>query len=235
MRLTIPSGFDPPYQAVVYVPGGNVLRSPTMDELDVVPLDFLIRAGRVLVEPAFDGTFERNDGRTMQRWAAPESRNELFRHWIQDLGRTLDYLDERPDFDASAVSFLGMSLGATLAPNLLAYETRFRAAILYSGGFGRSERQASIDARGDLARRVDLPILMLGGTNDFNFPIDPHQRAMFRFFGTPEEDKHLKVYDAGHWPLPMNEVIRETVDFLDRYLGPVPTGAAGPASTQGAP
>ena len=43
----------------------------------------------------------------------------------------------------------------------------------------------------------------------------------FSVFGTPEEDKHLRVYDAGHWPLPMNDVIRETVDLLDLYLGPV--------------
>jgi hypothetical protein len=35
----------------------------------------------------------------------------------------------------------------------------------------------------------------------------------------------MQVYEgAGHWPLPMNDVIRESVDFLDRYLGPVASG-----------
>ena len=55
--------------------------------------------------------------------------------------------------------------------------------------------------------------------------MDPNQRALFRFFGTPEQDKRMQVYEgAGHWPLPMNDVIRESVDFLDRYLGPVTSG-----------
>jgi hypothetical protein len=29
------------------------------------------------------------------------------------------------------------------------------------------------------------------------------------------------IEDAGHWPLPLNDVIRETADFLDVHLGPV--------------
>jgi len=218
LRLHIPPGAEPPYEAVVYFPGGNVLRSTHMDDLDVVPLDFLVRAGRVLVEPAYDGAFQRNDDRTVQRWTSPESRRELIRHWVQDLGRTLDYLEARPDVDGSTVAYLGMSFGATMMPDFLAYEPRFSGAILYSGGFGRTESQASIDARSDLAQRVTTPILQLGSLNDFYSP-QANQEAMFDFFGAPETEKRMQIYDSGHWPLPMNEVIRETVDFLERVQG----------------
>ena len=92
-----------------------------------------------------------------------------------------------------------------------------------SGGFAVQEDQLSIDERIGLARRLTIPILMLGGSRDSILPVDPNQRALFRSFGTPEQDKRMQIFqDAGHWPLPMNEVIRESVDFLDRYLGPVP-------------
>ena len=160
-----------------------------------------------------------------RRSASRLRRDELVAHWAQDLGRVIDYLEQRPDIDATKVAFAGLSLGAGLTPNLLAYEPRVKASILWSGGFFVIEDQRSIDNRIGLARRMTVPILMLGGSRDSAIPVDPNQRALFRFFGTPEQDKRMQVYEgAGHWPLPMNDVIRESVDFLDRYLGPVTSG-----------
>jgi hypothetical protein len=43
---------------------------------------------------------------------------------------------------------------------------------------------------------------------------------MYRFLGTPKEHKRRVVYDTGH-DIPRNEEIKETLDWLDRYLGPV--------------
>ncbi len=60
---------------------------------------------------------------------------------------------------------------------------------------------------------------MAGGDRDSSNPV-AHQQAMFRAFGTPEADKYISIYEAGHWPLPMNDVLRDTGDFLDRYLRP---------------
>ena len=221
IRLHIPPSAQPPYQSVVFFPGSNVLRSPEIEDISLVPLDFILRSGRVLVEPVYDGAFQRNDGRTLQRWSSTASGNELLRRWVQDLGRTIDYLTARPDMDGEAVTYLGLSLGAAIAPNLLAYEPRFAAAVLYSGGFGRSSTQSTIDNQTGLARRVEAPVLMLAGRDDIVSPLEPHKTAFLGAFGAPEESKTLRVYEAGHWPLPMNEVIRETIDFLDRFVGRV--------------
>ncbi len=224
MRLLLPAGgVKAPLQAVVYFPASNFLFERELGTTS--ELHFLVRSGRVVVEPVYDGGFQRNDGHTSERWADPASRNELLVHWAQDLGRVIDYLEQRPDVDATKVAFAGLSMGACLTPELLAYEPRVRASILRSGGFGVWEDQASIDRRIGLAGRVTVPILMLAGAGDSAIPVDPNQRALFRFFGTPEQDKRMQVYqDAGHWPLPMNDVVRESVDFLDRYLGPVTGG-----------
>ena len=217
IRLHIPTEHEPPFEAIIFFGGGNVVRSSDMEDPQP-PLDELVRSGRVLVEPAYDGTFQRNDGRTLQRLGT--AREEIFANWIKDLGRTIDYLAERPDVDHDRVSFLGISLGSAIAPDLLSFEPRFRGAILLSGGFGATQSQRAIDQGRALAGLVEMPILMMGGRGDYNSPIEPHQRTFFESFGTPEEDKFFRVYDAGHWPLPMNEVVRETVDFLDRYAAP---------------
>ena len=43
---------------------------------------------------------------------------------------------------------------------------------------------------------------------------------MYELLGTPEQDKRLKPYDTGH-TVPRNEMIKETLSWLDKYLGPV--------------
>jgi len=223
IRLHLPKEGTPPYGAVIFFPASDLLFSRDIGEPH---LSFLPRAGWVLVEPIFDGGYQRNDGRTLQRLQSPASRAELHSHWVQDLGRAIDYLEQRPDVDGAAVAYAGLSLGASMAPELLPHEPRVRAAMLYSGGFSPRSSQESLNRSASLAGRLRLPLLMIGGRNDFSVPVG-HQEALFRAFGTPEEDKRLRVYDGAHWPLPMNEVIRETVDFLDRYSAPGATAQAG--------
>ena len=219
IRLHLPTNTPPPWESVIFFPGGNLLRSPEMDQIDLIPLDFVLRAGRVLVEPVFDGGFQRNDGRTLERWSTRAGQTELMQRWVQDLGRTLDFIEEREDLVTGATSYMGMSLGAVVAPSLLPYVPRLRAAILISGGFSRVSSQQTIDRQVALARRVSMPIMMLVGNEDIVSPVEPHKRALLDAFGSPDSAKILRVYEAGHWPLPMNDVMRETADFLDRYGG----------------
>ena len=41
--------------------------------------------------------------------------------------------------------------------------------------------------------------------------------------GTAEQDKRHVILDCGHAPWPFQDVIKEVVPWLDRYLGPVQT------------
>jgi hypothetical protein len=43
---------------------------------------------------------------------------------------------------------------------------------------------------------------------------------MFRLLGTPKEHKRRVLYETGH-NIPRTELIKETLDWLDHYLGPV--------------
>lgn len=61
---------------------------------------------------------------------------------------------------------------------------------------------------------------MLSGRFDFIFPVGTSQEPMFRLLGTPKEQKRRVLHDSGH-DVPRTPMIKETLDWLDHYLGPV--------------
>lgn len=73
-----------------------------------------------------------------------------------------------------------------------------------------------------------VPVLMLNGRYDFIRTSTTLQLPLFRLLGTPEADKRHRQYDTGHVP-PLRELVREVLNWLDRYVGPVtPTDKAAP-------
>jgi len=67
---------------------------------------------------------------------------------------------------------------------------------------------------------VTIPVLMLNGRYDHYFPVETAQKPMFEFLGTPQEHKKWIVYDGGHF-VPRDQLIKETLAWLDHYLGVV--------------
>ncbi len=137
--------------------------------------------------------------------------------WVKDLRRSIDYLETRPEF-GDRIAFYGLSWGggATIPA---AIEDRLSAMVLVSMGFFGPEALPEVD-QVTYAPRVTIPTLMLNGRYDFFFPVETHQIPMFELLGTPEEDKRHVVFDSGH-SVPRREGIREILDWLDKYLGPV--------------
>jgi fermentation-respiration switch protein FrsA (DUF1100 family) len=73
----------------------------------------------------------------------------------------------------------------------------------------------------NFAPRVTAPVLMLSGRNDPIFPYEISQVTLHRLLGAaPDKKRHL-TYPGGHssfgWT---NEMIREGLDWLDRWLEP---------------
>ena len=54
---------------------------------------------------------------------------------------------------------------------------------------------------------------------DFIFPLETNVQPMFDLLGTAEKDKSLKIYDTPHY-MPRNDLIKETLNWLDKYFGP---------------
>jgi hypothetical protein len=65
---------------------------------------------------------------------------------------------------------------------------------------------------------------MLTGRDDFVRPVETHQVPLLNLLGVPDEQKQLASFDGGHLPSDMNAVIRESLAWLDRWLGPVEPG-----------
>ena len=108
-----------------------------------------------------------------------------------------------------------------MLPVLAVGEQRLKAAVLLAAGlyFDRS-RLPEADPFHFLPR-FQVPTLMVGGRTDFLFPLETSQRPMFRLLGAPEKDKRLVLLEGGHAPANYPTAIKETLDWLDRYLGPV--------------
>jgi hypothetical protein len=61
---------------------------------------------------------------------------------------------------------------------------------------------------------------MVSGRYDNVFPLETSQNPMFRLLGTSDKDKRHAILDGGHLP-DRDEMIKEILDWLDRYQGPV--------------
>ena len=215
--IFLPANVDPPYQTVVFFPGSTTIFLPSIE--NQVPLEFIIQNGRAVVYPVYKSTFERRDGLASTWPDATRSFTEHVIYWVNDARRTVDYLETRPDIDTDKLAFVGLSWGGRMGAIVPALEQRFRAVVLYSGAL--SLREARPEANQvNFAPRVTAPVLMLNGRHDFLEPVDTAQIPLFELFGAPEENKrHVIFEEAGHWPLPKNALIRETLDWLDKYLG----------------
>jgi len=114
-------------------------RHPSASDRDVVfsyYFDFLPRSGRALVYPVYKGTYERQLPRGAYMSLGPNLQRDLVVQWSKDLGRTIDYLESRSDFDRGKLAYYGFSMGADDALPTIALEPRLKAAILLSGGRG---------------------------------------------------------------------------------------------------
>jgi dienelactone hydrolase len=140
-------------------------------------------------------------------------------YWSKDLRRSIDYLETRPDIDTQRLAFFGVSWGGRMAPVMLAIEHRFKAAVVTVAGLRHQTAQPEADPFNYLPR-VTLPVLMLNGRYDFYFPVETSQRPFFERLGTPLVDKSWMIYDGSH-SVPATQLAKESLAWLDRYLGPV--------------
>jgi formylglycine-generating enzyme required for sulfatase activity/dienelactone hydrolase len=219
-HVFLPKSVPPPFQTVIYFPGANALFEDTFDPSGFIGDEgwaFLLKSGRAIVFPIYKSTFERRDGFDHGRRDDRRDRRIMY---SKDLSRTLDYLETREDIDITRVAYLGVSMGGGLGPIFLAVDSRLRVAILASGGLWLREELPEADAI-HFAPRVKAPVLMLNDRYDDYFLLEASQLPLYRLLGTPEKDKRHVVYDTEHGGLPDREVIREILDWLDKYLGPV--------------
>jgi dienelactone hydrolase len=222
VRIYRPRHSTGPIQSVVLFPGSDAMFAAKFDERFATVFGFLVRNGRALVVPIYKSTFERNDGLPTNQPDSSISYRDHVVMWAKDARRTIDYLSSRADFDSTRIGFLGLSWGGRLGPLVLAVEPRFRAGILLVGGLAMTRSRPEADPFNFLGH-VTTPVLMLNGKNDQVFPTETAQKPQFQFLGTAADRKRYQVFDGGH-SVPRTALISESLQWFDRYLGPIGNG-----------
>jgi len=217
--LFIPINVSPPYQTVVYFPGASARRQRSIQDMQLRIIDFIIRSGRAVMYPIYKGTHERSG---IKGFDDINSRASIdFQICLMnDLQRSIDYLETREDIDMTKLAYYGFSWGGAVGPIALALEKRFSLGIFLDGGLYSGQRPPEVNAL-NFAPHVDVPLLMINGSKDFIFPLETSQMPLFELLGTQEEHKVHVLFDHGHSTIAYwrNQVIREILNWLDRYFG----------------
>jgi len=226
--LFLPSQTPPPYQTVIYFPTSNppfVASSEGIESYWEFPmfLSFLVRSGRALLFPIYQGTFERMDPAITANLYEAEANSRAYVEYlaqlVKDFRRCVDYLETRPEIDSRKLAFYGVSWGGVMAPILSAVEERLAASVVVAGGLDPWPHRPEADPI-NYVTRVRVPTLILNGKYDRTLPQQTTSQPMFDLLGTPPEHKRIIFYHTDHIP-PRTEYIKETLTWLDKYLGPV--------------
>jgi serine/threonine protein kinase len=223
-NLYIPKNTNPPYQVVIFFPGSSARSVSSSINLEIKSgfqyyLSHIVKNHRVVVYPIYKGTFER-----MLAPHKPWGRmsHKLAEYRIQltnDLSRVIDYLETRKDIAHDQIAYYGLSWGGAMGLLIPAVEDRLKVNMLIVGGLPDNRTRPEVDYINFISR-IKIPTLMLNGRYDLTFSHEDHVKPAFDFLGTPAPDKKLVMYDTDHF-IPRNELIKETLDWLDRYLGGV--------------
>jgi len=225
-HLYLPRNTPPPFQTVVVFPHAGAFLQSSFSKNALVwsspqqtacNLEFLLKSGRAVLWPIYKGTYERRRERR-PGWSFLRDQEIQIG---KDVQRSLDYLESRNEIDTANVAFLAISMGSWRGLPALAIDDRLKAAVLVNGGLtGVKVPMPELDAF-NYAPLVKIPVLMINGGDDTIFPVELNQQPLFRYLGAPEADKkHVLIEKVGH-NLPWDVVTRETLAWLDKYLGPV--------------
>ncbi|MFI5233797.1 MAG: SUMF1/EgtB/PvdO family nonheme iron enzyme, partial [Gemmatimonadales bacterium] len=218
--LFVPTNVRPPYQAVVFFPSARVDDIPNSSTLgDIDFFDYVVQSGRAVLYPVYKGLYERS--RRGSRTGVTQPLDIKIER-SRDLGRSLDYLQSRPDIAGDKLAYLGVSMGsaegviyATLA------QDRLKTVVLLDGGYFLGSPGAGAD-QADYAPRLKIPVLMVNGRYDFTFSLERSQNPLFRALGTPDADKKHVVMDTPHDVRARRpELTAAVLGWLEKYLGRV--------------
>ncbi len=215
--LFLPKHTSPPYQTVLYFPGSTALYAHSSENSLEFLVDFLPRDGRAVMYPVYKSTYERRDEQKSDYQDGSNFYKEHVIMWAKDLRRSVDYLETRDDIDTNKIAYYGASWGGVISPVLLAVEKRIKVAVLRGAGLAFESVLPEADPFNYLPK-VKIPVLMLNGRYDFFLPLETSQKPFFEWLGTPADQKVILHYESGHG-VPRIERIKETIAWLDHYLG----------------
>jgi serine/threonine protein kinase len=216
--LLLPKKGKPPFQTVIFFPGSNALLLRKFAIYPSAALDGFLRSDRAVIYPVYKSTYERGDGMESDVANTSNTWRDHVVMWVKDASRAIDYIQSRPELDHEKIAYYGYSWGAGMGGIVPAVEPRIKAVVLALGGLDFQHSLPEVDVI-NFIPRVKQPVLMLNGRYDFFFPVDSTQEPFYRMLGSKKDQKKHLLYDTSH-NIPRNELIKESTNWLDQYLGP---------------
>jgi len=218
--LFLPSGATPPYQTMVFLPGGGAFFGHPIDIQAEWLLGANIRAGRAVFSVVMEGMVGRDwpVGRGFPDSNTVGFRDLMVRH-STELSLGLDYLETRDDIDMDRLAYVGLSWGAGSRAVFAAIDDRWDAVIFVGGGIDERVHPTVPEALNvNFIPYIRVPTLLLNGRQDEEHPWLTRGLPFWELLGEPKE---LVLADnEGH--VPSLEIrIPAINDFLDRRLGPL--------------
>jgi len=220
--IFLPKEALPPFQTIIYFGGAWSLQINSIFGNRVISRNIFynIKNGRAVILPIYKGTFERRDGTCDPRPPCQSHQyTECLVRWVKDLSRTIDYLETRKDIDTNRLAYIGDSWGGRMGAIILAVEDRIRLGVWTRCGLHQIHKFPESDEINYITH-VNTPVLMINGQYDFTCPYESTVKPMFDLLGTPEQDKKLVLCNTDHY-IPRTVLIKEVLDWLDQYFGPV--------------
>src|SRR5262245_32765912 len=136
--------------------------------------------------------------------------------YVWDLMRALDYLETRPEADTRHVGITGTSGGGLATAYAFAADDRFNAAVsvCYACSLELQPNNGCLcnhvpgtlqvgDRADVLAIRAPAPVMLIGATNDAEFPPDAMKlsgeklRALYAVAGAADNTQ-CRIFESGH-------------------------------------
>ncbi|HUP35211.1 MAG TPA: protein kinase [Candidatus Limnocylindria bacterium] len=218
--LYLPRRVRRPLQVIHFLPAGDVTGGyRTLPHTIEVQLAPLIRGGRAVFSVELEGFLGRP---RPAGWVPPDYGQE---EWVEynivsvtEIRRGLDYLETRPDVDASRIGLYGVSAGAGPGVFVTALESRYRAVAFMGTGISlREGRFAAAANRINFLARIRAPKLMLHGRYDEDKSLSAEAEPMFRLLPEP---KRLEVFEGGH-AAPPEIYVPAITKWFDETMGRV--------------
>ncbi|HUP50230.1 MAG TPA: SUMF1/EgtB/PvdO family nonheme iron enzyme, partial [Thermoanaerobaculia bacterium] len=218
--LYLPKGFRAPFQVIHYLPGSDVGSGwrPLASNIEAM-VPWVLRDGRAVFSVALEGYLERPWPPGM---TPPDSRSNEYPDYViartTELRRGLDYLETRPEIDATRIGMCGLSGGSHIGVIVAAVDPRYRSIVLIGSSIRmREATDAPAASRINFAPRIAAPKLMVQGRYDEVASLLTEAEPLFRLMREP---KRMVVYDGGHGA-PAGVLIPLVQKWLDETLGPV--------------
>jgi hypothetical protein len=145
----LPKNAKPPFEPVIFWGPGTPasLRSEYLTSVGFESLTgFIPQNGRALVLPVFKGNVEREGPRLTREQMSPDStmlHRDLSVQWVNDVRRTIDYLETRADIKADRVGYYGVSWSGQNGADGARHRTAHQGGGAQHGWVSRSPFRAS--------------------------------------------------------------------------------------------